>query len=83
MERHPLDPIALVTGLVTLIGGVIALLHQQGAFHLGVGPVVLLACGLLGAGGVALVVLTSRPPGPAPAAAPADPAAAESPRPAP
>ena len=57
MERHPLDPIALVTGLVVVIAGVIALLHQLGAFSLGVGPVALIACGLLGAGGIALVAL--------------------------
>lgn len=63
MERHPLDPIALVTGLVTVVAGVIALLHQSGAFHLGFGAVALIACGLLGAGGVALVALTGRPHG--------------------
>lgn len=60
MERHPLDPIALVCGLVTVAAGVIALLHQLGAFHLGVASVVLLGCGLLGAGGAALVVLMAR-----------------------
>ena len=60
MERHPLDPIALVCGLVTVAGGVIALLHQLGAFHLGPASVVLFGCGLLGAGGAALVVLMAR-----------------------
>jgi hypothetical protein len=64
MERHPLDPIALVCGLVTVAGGVIALLHQLGAFHLGPASVVLFGCGLLGAGGAALVVLMARTPVP-------------------
>ena len=62
MERHPLDPIALVAGLVTAIAGIVALLHQLGAFHLGLAPTVLIASGLLGLGGVVLVALTARPP---------------------
>lgn len=65
MESHLLDPIALVSGVVTMIAGLLALLHQVGVFHLGVGPVVLIGCGLLGAGGVALVVLGARSVDPA------------------
>lgn len=71
MERHPLDPIALVCGLVTLVGGVIALLHQLGVFHLGAASVVLIGCGLLGAGGAALVVLIARQAQVSPAVSPA------------
>lgn len=60
MDRHPLDPIALVAGLVTIVGGVIALLHQVGAFHLGPGSVFLIACIVLGTAGTALVLLMGR-----------------------
>lgn len=60
MDRHPLDPIALVTGLVTLAGGGVALLHQLGAFRLGPGPVTLIALVVLGVAGAALVLLTGR-----------------------
>jgi len=60
MERHPLDPIALVVGLSTIVGGIIALLHQTGAIRLGPGPLVLIACVVFGIGGAALVALTNR-----------------------
>lgn len=60
MERHPLDPIALVCGLVTLTAGVVALLHQLGAFHLGAAAVTVLGAGVLGAAGIVGVVLATR-----------------------
>ena len=65
MERHPLDPVALVAGVLTVVGGVVALLHQTGAFGLDVGSTGLIACVALGVGGAALVALTNRSGAPA------------------
>jgi hypothetical protein len=60
MTRHPLDPVALVGGLVTLVAGVIALLHQAGAISLDLTKVVLMGLVVLGVAGGALVVLDGR-----------------------
>lgn len=60
MERHPLDPIALVAGLVTLTAGAIALAHQTGVIGLGPGPVALVALIALGLAGATLVMLSGR-----------------------
>lgn len=59
MERHPIDPIALVAGLVTLAGGVIALLHQTGTVEMGAEATTIVACVMLGVAG-ALGVLCAR-----------------------
>ncbi|MFN8051169.1 MAG: hypothetical protein U0Q22_07040 [Acidimicrobiales bacterium] len=60
MERHPLDPIALVVGLATVLGGVVALLQQTGVITLGPTVVATLVC-LVGAlGGAILVLLSGR-----------------------
>ena len=56
MNRHPLDPIALVAGLVALIAGFTGLLHQSGAISLDLATVVLMALIVRGLGGAALVV---------------------------
>lgn len=56
MERHPIDPIALVAGLVTLAGGVIALLHQTGTVELGAEATAIVACIMLGVAGAAGVM---------------------------
>ncbi len=60
MKRHPLDPIALVSGLVATVAGIIALLHQGGAIALGLPAVLMMALIALGVGGAALVALSAR-----------------------
>jgi len=60
VERHPLDPIALVTGLLAVAGGLIGLLHQTGVFALGPGAFTLVAVVAFGVAGAALVLLTGR-----------------------
>ncbi len=60
MKRHPLDPFALVAGLIALIAGFTALLHQSGTIGLDLTTVVLMALITLGVGGAALVVLDTR-----------------------
>ncbi len=60
MKRHPLDPFALVAGLIALIAGFTALLHQSGTIALDLTTVVLMALITLGVGGAALVVLDTR-----------------------
>lgn len=62
MKRHPLDPLALVAGAVSIVAGVVAALHQGGAISLGLPAVVLLALLVLGLAGAALVLLTNRRP---------------------
>lgn len=57
MERHRLDVFALMGGLVTLVIGVIGLLHQCDAFDLGPGQVALIGTAALVATGIALVLL--------------------------
>ncbi|MGB6059179.1 MAG: hypothetical protein WBF71_13060 [Microthrixaceae bacterium] len=59
MNPHPLDPIALVAGLVALSAGVIAVMHQSGAISLNLPLVIVLGLIALGIGGAALVVLES------------------------
>jgi hypothetical protein len=60
MKRHPLDPLALVAGVVTVVAGVIAVLHQSDVIPLGLSAVVLLGLVVLGLAGAALVVLSTR-----------------------
>jgi hypothetical protein len=62
MRRHPLDPFALVAGVVAIVAGTVATLHQSGAIALGLPAVVLLALLVLGLAGAALVLLSSRRP---------------------
>ena len=61
MRRHPLDPIALVAGVVSIVAGLVAALHQGGAISLGLPAVVLLSLVVLGLAGAGLVLLSSRP----------------------
>lgn len=60
MNPHPLDPIALVGGLVAMTAGLIAVMHQSGAISLNLPLVVVIGLMALGIGGAALVVLESR-----------------------
>lgn len=60
MKPHPLDSIALIVGLVGMIAGGIAVLHQSGVISLNLGRVIVLALMTLGSGGAALVVLENR-----------------------
>lgn len=60
MNRHPLDPIALVAGVTSIVAGVVALLHQAGVVPLGPAAVITLALVVLGLAGAALVVLLQR-----------------------
>lgn len=53
MERHELDPLALIFGLVGLIAGVVALLHQSDVISLGPGPVLALSVLVIGIAGIA------------------------------
>jgi len=62
MNSHPLDPIALIAGLVTLVGGIVALLHQGGAMHLGPAALATIACVTLGLAGAGGVFLANRKP---------------------
>lgn len=62
MRRHPLDPIALVAGAVSIVAGVVAALHQGGAISLGLPAVVLMSLVVLGLAGAGLVLLSSRRP---------------------
>lgn len=61
MERHPLDPIALIGGLLAVLGAVIALLHQTEVIDLGPAPVTLIALIAIGVAGAALMLLANRP----------------------
>ena len=60
MKPHPLDPIALIAGLIAMIAGLIAVLHQSGVISLNLGLVIVFALMALGVGGAALVVLENR-----------------------
>lgn len=53
MERHDLDPLALIFGLVGLLAGFVALLHQNGALALGPAPVLALSVLVVGLAGIA------------------------------
>lgn len=73
-DRHPLDPIALVGGILTIVGGIVGLLHQTGVIRLGPAPTILLVLVAAGLGAAALIVLPRRAPtaaAPPPATAPA------------
>ncbi len=60
MTSHPIDPVALVAGLVAVVAGLVAVLHQGGAISLNLPLVILLALLAVGIGGASLVLLESR-----------------------
>lgn len=60
MNPHPLDPIALVSGLVAIVAGIIAVTHQSGGISLSLPVVIVLGLMVIGTCGATLVILESR-----------------------
>lgn len=60
MNPHPLDPVALVSGVIAIAAGIIGILHQSGAISLGLPLVIILSLIAVGVGGASLVLLEAR-----------------------
>jgi hypothetical protein len=60
MDRHPLDPVALLVGLAAVGAGALALLQQAGAFHVDGGAVAMVLCIVGAALGATVVLLSNR-----------------------
>jgi hypothetical protein len=60
MERHPLDPVALLVGLAGIAAGVLALLQQAGHLHVDGATVAMVLCIAVAAIGATIVLLSTR-----------------------
>lgn len=62
LERHRIDPIAFVAGLLTIAVGAVGLAHQLGAFELGASAVAILLAALVGLAIVTTIIVWPRTP---------------------
>jgi hypothetical protein len=60
MKRHPFDPAALVSGALTIAGGVLALLQQTGSIHVSGGAVAMWLCVVAAVAGAAIILARAR-----------------------